>query len=99
MSRFDLYQAGSLDEYVLDLQSDYLELQGTRMVAPVLPVSSMPQRAGALHPEIMIEGRTYCLVTHLLAAVPRSVLRQPKANLSDQADDFTRALDILFQGY
>ncbi|MDF3416023.1 plasmid maintenance protein CcdB [Sulfitobacter sp. M57] len=99
MSRFDLYQAGTRDEYLLDLQSDFLVLQGTRMVAPVLPVAVAAKQAGALHPEILIEGRQYCLVTHLMAAVPQSVLRQPVANLSDQSDVFTRALDILFQGY
>ena len=60
MSRFDLYRVRQLDEYLLDMQSDLLELQGTRMMAPVLPVSKVPERAKLLHPVIEFEGEKLC---------------------------------------
>jgi toxin CcdB len=99
MSRFDLHKASVGDGYLLDLQADHLEPQGTRMIAPVLPEDQVPDRARLLHPVIEIAGARYLLVTHLMGAVPKTALREPVANLSDQADDFTRAMDILFQGY
>lgn len=99
MSRFDLHKARRGDGYLLDLQTDLLELQGTRMVAPVLPAGRVPLRVKSLHPQIEIDGAPYFLVTHLMGAVPISTLAPPVGNLSGQADEFTRALDLLFQGY
>ncbi len=69
------------------------------MVAPVLPETGVPIRVKALHPRISIDGAPFFLVTHLMAAVPKSTLAPAISNLSKQADEFTRALDLLFQGH
>ena len=53
----------------------------------------------ALHPEVEVNGKPFVMATHLMAAVPKTALQNPVANLSDHADDITRALDLLFQGY
>ena len=99
MSKFDLHPTRNATGYLLDLQTDLLAVQRTRMMAPVMSVSDVPQRTTGLHPLIDVDGAPYVVVTHLMAAVPQSVLLPPVANLSAQADAFTRALDLLFQGY
>lgn len=99
MSRFDLYKARVGDGYVLDLQTDLLEVQSTRMVAPVLPADQVARRIKTLHPEVEVNGKPFVMATHLMAAVPKTALQNPVANLADHADDITRALDLLFQGY
>lgn len=99
MSRFDLYQVQSGPSYLLDLQTDLLDIQSTRMMAPVLPKKDVPDRIRSLHPTIKIGEDDFVLATHLMAAVPKTLLRAPVTNLSRQADEITRALDLLFQGY
>lgn len=99
MSRFDLYRTSIDDELLLDLQTDLLDIQTTRMVAPVLPQHKAATRIKFLHPIIDLDGEPYVLATHLMGAVPTIALNHFVANLSNQADDFTRALDLLFQGY
>ncbi len=99
MSRFDLYKARGEDTYLLDMQTDLLEIQSTRMVAPVLPQHKVATQIKTLHPTIDVNGVPHVLVTHLMAAVPVIHLKNPIQNLAQQSDAFTRALDLLFQGY
>lgn len=99
MSRFDLYKISGGEGYLLDLQTDLLDLQTTRIVAPVMPQSTAEKTIKSMHPVVEINGEPHVVVTHLMGAVSKAALRVPVANLSDQADEFTRALDLLFQGY
>lgn len=99
MSRFDVYPARSVEGFLLDLQSDYLSVQSTRVVAPLLPESGLPARIKLLHPKFEIDGASYVLATHLVAAVPLKSLLPATGNLSEHADQITRALDMLFQGH
>jgi toxin CcdB len=39
------------------------------------------------------------MATHLMAAVPKSELVTPVANLTSRHDEIIAALDILFQGF
>ncbi|MFK7838505.1 MAG: CcdB family protein [Sulfitobacter sp.] len=99
MSKYDLHPTRAGKSYLLDLQTDLLEVQRTRMMVPVLPAQEVPQRVKALHPMIDVEGERFVLATHLMGAVPLSLLLPPIGNLSDRADEFTRAINLLFQGY
>lgn len=99
MSRFHLYSAADGAGYLLDLQTDYLQSYTTRVVAPVVPLSSFEKPAQGLNPLITLDGETLVVLTHFMSAVPASALKTRVADVSAQADEFTRALDLLFQGY
>ena len=97
MARFDLcrFDAG----LVMDLQTDIVDIPGSRIVAPVSPMVQTPAPVRGLHPVIQFEEQPYVIIAHLLAAVPAAGLSGPLANYAGQGDVITRALDILFQGY
>lgn len=98
MARFDLYRAEG-PGYLLDVQTDLLDGLNTRVVVPVLPADRAPKPAQLLNPVVAIEGEDHVLVTQFLAAVPLSHLKLPAGTLRSQADDITRALDMVFQGF
>lgn len=97
MPRYDLYKVE--DGYVIDLQTDIVDISGSRIVAPVVPQAVVPAQIKGLHPLLIIDGVPHVVATHLLAAVPTSLLRIPMGNFATQGDALTRGLDILFQGY
>ncbi len=99
MSRFDIYPSQSTRGYLLDLQSDFLAVQSTRVIVPLLPENDLPERIRMLHPVFEIEGEMHVMATHLIATVPLSRLAPVSGNLSAHADQITRALDLLFQGH
>lgn len=97
MARFQLFLFNG--GYVLDLQTDVFDIPGSRIVAPVLPERDAPKATASLHPRLMVDGKAHVLAVHLLAATPIAMLKGPVGHFADQADEITRALDILFQGY
>jgi toxin CcdB len=99
MSKYDLHPTRVDDEYLLDVQTDLLDVQSTRMMVPVLPEADVPNALRSLHPVFDINGKSFVLATHLMGAVPMLALRPPVKNLSEHHDQVTRALDFLFQGY
>ncbi|RED45132.1 CcdB family protein [Aestuariispira insulae] len=99
MARFDVYPNPDGIGYLLDVQADLLNGLNTRIVVPMLSQAQAPEPARYLNPIFQIEGVDHVMVTQLMAAVPLSVLAETVGNLSDQADDITKALDMVFQGF
>ena len=99
MSRFDLYHGAGGNSYLLDLQSDYLQEYSTRVVAPVVPLTEFKHPVKGLNPLVRIENETFVVLTHFISAIPATSLGGFVTNLVQQSDEFTRALDLLFQGY
>lgn len=92
MAQFDVYR---LDDGVLvvDLQTDLIGLDATRLVAPLRPegrYTSFP----ALTPLVEVEGETWIVRLQEMAAVPGSVLRERIASIA-----LKRGLDILIDGF
>lgn len=76
------------------VESDLLPPDPAVVVIPLLPdYPSVKQ----LNPEILHGGRRLVLATRLIAAVRRSSLRG-NGSVADQADQITRAVDILMTG-
>ena len=99
MSRFDVYPApGNGAGYVLDVQANFLQDLGTRVVVPLLPfeVASKPSRG--LNPVFEIEGRSYMMLTQSIGTVTTKRLRKAVVSLGAYQDDITRALDVLLTG-
>lgn len=98
MARHDVYRLanGSL---VLDVQSSLLDIIGSRVVVPLLPVHTTPRKLQRLHPVFEVEGKSHVCATHLISAMPEAELTIRVAALTAHADEITAALDMLFQGF
>ena len=98
MAQFYVYRVPG-DRLVLDLQTDLIET-GTRVVAPLVPVSSGPKPIGRLEPIFKVEGLPYVLHTAEMAAIPSAVLKgEPIADLSASDYEIRGALDMVFSGF
>ena len=98
MAQFHVYRVPG-DRLVLDLQTDLIET-GTRVVAPLLPVSSGPKPIGRLEPIFEVEGLTYVLHTAEMAAIPSAFLKsEPIADFSASDYEIRGALDMVFSGF
>lgn len=100
MARFDLFRrARGAPGYLLQVQSDFLDMLETRVVAPLLPPAAVPVPMRDLHPSFEIGGETFLMATQLLGAIPRRELGCPVGTLSEHRDEITRALDTLMIGF
>jgi len=99
MARFDVFPNPDGSGWLLDLQSDLLNGLNTTIVAPLMPQDQAPTPAQRLNPIFLIDGRRYVLMTQFMAAVPRTILKYPKQNLTDQADEISNAIDMVFLGF
>lgn len=99
MAKFDVYPGSGKDSLLLDLQADLLDTLNTRMVVPLMAASKAPIPAKRLNPVFPIDGAEYVMVTQFMAAVPRTILRDPVASLKDRSEDITAAIDMLTQGF
>ena len=63
----------------------------------VIPLLAGYPAVRHLNPEIRFMGRPLVLATRLIAAVRRASLRR-RGDVGDQADQITRAMDVLMSG-
>jgi toxin CcdB len=99
MARFDVYRNPAGAGCLLDIQADLLSHLNTRVVVPLLPLSSAPQPARSLNPGFDIAEETLVMCTQFMAAVPANILKNPLASLSGRRDDIVAAIDLLMQGF
>jgi toxin CcdB len=99
VARFTAYSSREIAGYLLDVQTDLLDALPTRIVIPLIPVGDVPRSEPRLHPVFEIKETQVMLVTHQLSAVPKSILDAAAADLSDEADRITAAVDFLMQGF
>lgn len=99
MARCEVFPNPSGEGYLLDVQAELLEELNTRVVAPLLPLDRAPKPAKRLNPVFDIRGQSFVMVTQFLASVPAGLLKTPVANLKDQTDEVTAAIDMLTHGF
>ena len=99
MPRFDVYRHPDGASFLLDVQSDHLFALPTRMVVPLQGRSGTLPPIRDLNPPLAVAGEQVTMMTQYMAAIPRRLLGQPITNLLPQADEITRALDILLTGF
>jgi toxin CcdB len=99
MPRFDAHRRADGPGFLLDVQSGHLFGLPTRMVVPLQAEAGPLPPIRDLNPVLAVGGERVTMMTQYMAAIPRSLLGPPVANLFDQADDITRALDILLTGF
>lgn len=96
MAQFDVYrlQSGIL---VVDLQTDLLGIDASRIVAPLREEGAVAAFPG-LTPVVQVDGKGWIVRVQELAAVPGSELRHRVGSLREDRDRLKRALDILIDG-
>jgi len=98
MARYDVYASPDGAGYLLDMQADLLESLNTRLVVPLMPISSAPPPADRLNPVFDIQSERYVMVTQFLSAVPSAILKSPAANLAQFDGEIMGALDMVLTG-
>lgn len=99
MGRYDVYRSPDGNGLLLDVQSDFLDNLTTRVVVPLFAQETKPQAVKRLHPGFVIDGQTYVMATHLISAIPESMLGVPRGNLRRHHDEIVAALDMVFYGF
>jgi toxin CcdB len=97
VAQFDVYRLED-GPMVVDLQTDLIGLETTRIVAPLLAEGryvAFPD----LTPVVAFEGERWVVRVQQLAAVPARILREKVGNLCEAQDALMRALDILMHGF
>lgn len=96
MAQFDLYRLSG-GQLVVDLQTDLIGIEASRIVAPLREAGRYAAFAG-LTPLVEVEGVAWIVRVQELAAVPGAELRDPVGSLARHRDALKRALDILIDG-
>lgn len=105
MSHLDVYlnrdaRTSKSRPYVVELQSGLLDNLPTTVIAPLAKPQSVDRLSiMRLNPSVNVKGTALILLAQDLAAIPRSLLKSPVANLSPQRDEIVAALDFLFTGF
>jgi hypothetical protein len=84
--------------FLLVLQHDLLDAADTIVVAPLSLDHQLKQMPERMMPIIVVAGKEYRCVMHLLAAVPRHFVTKVVANAREQRDAIVRAYDVLIAG-
>ena len=103
MARFDLYRNPVRAEakeipFLLDVQSDFLDLLETRMIVPLRRADRFRHTMENLNPVVMHENQELVVDTASMASVPRSALKRAVGNIAAMRIDIENALDFLFTG-
>lgn len=96
MAQFDVFRLKN-GRLVVDLQTDLIGIDASRIVAPLREVGRYAAFPG-LTPQVQVEGMAWIVRVQELAAVPGAELQTPVASLASQRDALKRALDILIDG-
>lgn len=96
MAQFDLYCLNG-GQLVVDLQTDLIGIDASRIVAPLREVGRYVAFPG-LTPTVEHNGSTWIVRVQELAAVPGAELRDRVGSLANHRDALKRALDILIDG-
>ena len=97
MARFDVYLGKR--GYLLDVQSESLEMLESRIVVPLVPNTPSVVPFARLNPVFQINGRPLMMMTQLLTAVRKSILGVKQGSVAFEADEITRAIDMALQGF
>ena len=97
MAQFDVFRLRS-GTLVVDLQTDLIAMEASRMVAPLREAGRYAAFPG-LTPMVEIEGTVWIVRVQEMAALPGVDLRDFVTSLASERDALKRAVDILFDGF
>ena len=97
VAQFDVYRLPD-GVLVVDLQTDLIGLDATRLAAPLREEGAYARFPGVT-PIVEVEDRRWIVRLQELAAVPSADLRVRVASLRHARDELERGLDILIDGF
>ena len=97
MAQFDVYRLAD-GVLVVDLQTDLIGLDATRIAAPLRDEGTYASFPG-LTPIVVLDGRRWVVRLQELAAVPASEFRTRIGSIAERRDELKRGLDILIDGF
>lgn len=104
MPQFDVYlnpqaAARNATPYVVDMQSAFIDLLPTRLVAPLSRLNSSQLRLPVnLCPSVVVRQETLTLRPHLAAPMDARLLGKPIASLKHRASELIAAFDAVLSG-
>ncbi len=96
MAQFDVFRLDD-GQLVVDLQTDLIGIEATRVVAPLREAGRYAWFPG-LTPSVEIDETAWIVRVQELAAVPGAELHERAGSLAAHRDPLKRALDILIDG-
>ncbi len=85
--------------YLLDIQSNLLSGLRTTIVIPLTPSKlAAPMSLTRLNPTIVMDGKSFVVMTQEIAGVDRNQLGAQAYDLSSYRSEIIAALDFLFSG-
>ena len=85
--------------YLLDIQSDLLSELRTTVIIPLTPSKlAAPMSLTGLNPNIVIDGKSFTVMTQEIAGVDRNQLGAQAYNLSSYRSEIISALDFVLSG-
>jgi toxin CcdB len=97
VAQFDVYRLAD-GMLVVDLQTDLIGLDATRIVAPLRDAEAYAAFPG-ITPTVEIDGRRWVVRLPELAAIPGADLRTRIDSVAPLRDALRRGLDILIDGF
>jgi len=103
MAQLDVYRNLVLppsDEvpYLLDVQSDVLEIIASRVVVPLVLAGGFARPIRHLNPRFRIEGVAVIMATQFIAGTSLRNLGELVASLADRRAEIIGAIDMLITG-
>jgi toxin CcdB len=105
MTQFALYRnrnptSQARFPFLLDIQSDLLEVLSTRVVVPLEPATAAARARSmqTLTPILKFEGKEYQMLTPQVAGIPARELGAVAGDLTSERDKIIAAVDFLLSG-
>lgn len=100
MAQFDVHtnlnpQTRKFAPYLVVLQNDYFDHFKTRLVVPAISQKIQQLAPSVLNPPIEVQGKTYWLSVHEMAAVPAAMLGNVVASAREYRPQILGAVDFL----
>ena len=103
MAQFDIHRNRRLGAedfpYLLDIQSDFLDRLGTRLVVPLMPLARYGTPIERLNPLFEIEGEAHVGVFTEMAGIPHPLLGEAVASAAERRHEIVAAVDFMIQGF
>ncbi len=81
--------------YLLVVQGDYIAVESTRVVVPLMKKEAVSRLINGLMPQFIVEGQSVVMVTPELAGISIRNIGPIVANATDHHHEVRRAVDIL----
>ncbi len=103
MAQFDVF-VNSIDAtrraypFIVALQSDFAQDARSQIVAPVVPLRSMPKVISRLTPIVVLDGSEHMVLVPALTGMRARDLTDRHASLTSARSELLAAIDFLFFG-